>query len=86
MTANKSNIFSCSDNLNNNKTLTQYKNTCYYVCLSAASQQAEINKNSLVRSEPSVAIPAIFQASDQQNYLLLIIEANKLHYFPTLFW
>lgn len=47
MTVNKSNIFSCSGYLNN-KTLTQYKNTCYYVCLSAASQQAEINNISLV--------------------------------------
>ena len=63
MTVNKSNIFSWSDNLNN-KRLTLYMNTCYYVCLSAASQQAEINNNSLVRSETSVAIPAIFQASD----------------------
>jgi len=64
MTVNKSKICSCPDNLNN-ETLTLYKNTCYYVCLSAASQQAEINNISLVLSEPSVVIPAIFQASDQ---------------------
>jgi hypothetical protein len=55
MAANKSNIFSCSDNLNT-KTLTQYKDTSYYVSLSAPSQQAETNNNSLVWYEPSVVI------------------------------